>query len=217
MEELKTRINNFGFTLIELLVVISIIGLLSTLSILGLKSTREKAGIGAAKSNVRTLVVAIELLRADTGRWPAHDDNTGGCPDISIIDPAATGINWSYEPDFAFNCELVSGPKSNWRKWGNILRPWYGLTGLDPRNASEYPNWNGPYLQNIGNPDQLNIYDPNDPDFIEPGIIDAWGVPFMFDPDYAPLPDPDPAVIMSLGPDKMTYTADDLYMILRKF
>jgi type II secretion system protein G len=61
-----------GFTLIELLVVISIIGLLSSVVIASLNASRNKAKVAQARSQLIAINAAINLLRNDTGQWPAH-------------------------------------------------------------------------------------------------------------------------------------------------
>src|SRR5438093_905526 len=55
-----------GFTLIELLIVIVIIGLLATIAIPKFSNTKEKAFVGAMKSDLRNLATAEEAFFYDS-------------------------------------------------------------------------------------------------------------------------------------------------------
>ena len=66
--------NTRGFTLIELMVVTSIIGVLAAIAIPKFSSYKEKAKIVEAKSQLKELQLAIELLATDTGKWPGSID-----------------------------------------------------------------------------------------------------------------------------------------------
>lgn len=69
-----------GFTLIELLVVITIIGILSTMVLVSLGGARTKARDARRESDIRQIVLAMELAYSDDERYPQH---TGpGAPDI---------------------------------------------------------------------------------------------------------------------------------------
>jgi type II secretion system protein G len=65
--------NNNGFTLIELLVVISIISLLSSVVLATLKDARQKAQNAKTVSEIKQLQNALELYRADNGKYPNED------------------------------------------------------------------------------------------------------------------------------------------------
>ena len=62
-----------GFTLIELLVVIVIIGILATIAIPKFLSTKNKAFVGAMKSDLRNLVGAEETFFTDSMKYVAYD------------------------------------------------------------------------------------------------------------------------------------------------
>src|SRR5437899_6097499 len=58
-----------GFTLIELLIVVVIIGLLATIAIPKFANTKEKAYIGAMKSDLRNLATAEEAFFYDSSKY----------------------------------------------------------------------------------------------------------------------------------------------------
>ena len=65
--------NRRGFTLIELLVVIVIIGILATIAVPKFMSTKNKALIGAMKSDLRNLVGAEETFFTDSMKYVTYD------------------------------------------------------------------------------------------------------------------------------------------------
>ena len=65
--------NRRGFTLIELLVVIVIIGILATIAIPKFMATKNKAFVGAMKSDLRNLVTAEESFFADSTKYVTYD------------------------------------------------------------------------------------------------------------------------------------------------
>lgn len=70
---MKNKIKNRsdkGFTLIELLVVIAIIGILASLLVVNFVGIRERSRDAQRKSNLRQIQSALELYRADNGRYP---------------------------------------------------------------------------------------------------------------------------------------------------
>lgn len=60
----------FGFTLIELLIVITIIGVLTTFLTANFVGIRQRARDAQRKSDIRQIQAALELFRADNGRYP---------------------------------------------------------------------------------------------------------------------------------------------------
>jgi type II secretion system protein G len=88
-----------GFTLIELLVVIAVIGLLASIVLVSVNSVRVNARNVKVKSDVRQIVTALEMARADSANdeYPSSD-GTWRClkPDES-----GTGDCWRnhYEGD----------------------------------------------------------------------------------------------------------------------
>ena len=126
-----------GFSLVELLVVIAIIGILSSLATVAVFQARDKAKLARAKGDVRQLVTAIQLLSADTGKWP------NGCP-----------------------VEAVSNPEINLTsaQAGIVATPTVGNQGGGCTwTAGDIGRWGGPYMQIVEDPWGNNYY--FDPDF----------------------------------------------------
>jgi prepilin-type N-terminal cleavage/methylation domain-containing protein len=61
--------------------------------------------------------------------------------------------------------------------------------------AEDVALWKGPYVS-------------------MPVIQDPWGTSYWFDADYVPLGSQS-IVLLSYGPDKTNYTADDLYIVIK--
>lgn len=67
-----------GFTLIELMVAIGIIGILSTIVYASLGESRKIARDNIRQTDLKSLQVAIELFKAQNGRYPA-----AGCGNVA--------------------------------------------------------------------------------------------------------------------------------------
>lgn len=89
----KSTIASYGFTLIELLVVIAIIGVLASTVLASVNSARSKARNVRERSDVRQIILALELARSNspTDQYPLS---------------AGSGTSWS--------CLKASGPNC-WR------------------------------------------------------------------------------------------------------
>lgn len=59
-----------GFTLIEIIVNITIIAILAAIALPAYTIFKDKANAGKAKSDLRTIQIAVELLASDTEKWP---------------------------------------------------------------------------------------------------------------------------------------------------
>ncbi len=69
---MKTR-NQKGFTLIEIMVVIIILGLLAGLVLPRILGQEEKAKIGTAKVQIRSLESALDAYKLDNGSYPSTE------------------------------------------------------------------------------------------------------------------------------------------------
>jgi len=59
-----------GFTLLEIIVNIAIIAILVAIAIPAYTIFKDKANTGKAKSDLRAIQNAVELLASDTNKWP---------------------------------------------------------------------------------------------------------------------------------------------------
>ena len=105
-----------GFTLIELLIVVVIIGLLATIAIPKFSNTKEKAFVGAMKSDLRNLATAEEAFFYDSSHYTtsfAQMNNLAPSSGVTIVVNQATPTGWSatatsqYAPGRL--CSLFSG------------------------------------------------------------------------------------------------------------
>ncbi len=71
------RLRVRGFTLIELLVVIAIIAILAAVLLSSFDEARKSARDDARKAELKELQLALELYKAQNGRYPAAGCNRG--------------------------------------------------------------------------------------------------------------------------------------------
>lgn len=71
--------SNKAFTLIELLVVVAIIGILSALLMSNFIGVRQRARDAQRKSDLRQIQSALELYRADAGKYPYGSNPFNPC------------------------------------------------------------------------------------------------------------------------------------------
>jgi prepilin-type N-terminal cleavage/methylation domain-containing protein len=88
-----------GFTLIELLVVVSIISMLSSVVLSSLSDARAKARDTAKIREVRELINAIELFRADFGYFP----KSSGTPSSNNLINLKSALIPKYIPSISDN------------------------------------------------------------------------------------------------------------------
>lgn len=112
-----------GFTLIEILIVVIIIGLLAALvapRLVG-KLTESKEKI--AKQQIAMLSTAVELFRADVGRYPTTQEGL----EALIKKPESV-------PDNLWKGPYVKGNKLPLDPWGN---PYHYLSPEDPKTKEK--------------------------------------------------------------------------------
>ncbi|MCX7013139.1 MAG: type II secretion system major pseudopilin GspG [Candidatus Sumerlaeota bacterium] len=63
-----------AFTLIEIMVVVAILGILASVLVLKLKGRTDDAKVSVAKSDIATLVTALESFQMDMGRYPTTEE-----------------------------------------------------------------------------------------------------------------------------------------------
>ena len=144
-----------GFTLVELMIVVVIIGVLASIAIPNFLSYREKAKGAEAKSNLRAIKTAIEMLAIDTGEWPNHmpPHDLGAGVEVEDLSIAAVGLlstdgafpNWNGP---YLDSVMLTDP------WGNnyFFDQDYSISGTDYVVVGSYgPNGVG-----------KNLYDEDD-------------------------------------------------------
>src|SRR5881392_3961760 len=109
------QMNRKGFTLIELLIVVVIIGILAAIAIPKFANTKEKAYIGAMKSDLRNLATAEEAFFYDSSTYTPNlsaMNNFKASTGVSLTVNEATAQGWSATASSAnttHRCYLFSG------------------------------------------------------------------------------------------------------------
>lgn len=86
-----------GFTLAELLIVITIISVLATMSIFVLTGNQQKARDAKRKSDIKAIQTALELYRADKGKYPTAIGDLSPTYIKQIpLDPRSSSANFTY-------------------------------------------------------------------------------------------------------------------------
>ena len=152
---------SFGFTLIELLVVISIIGLLASIVFTQLSEARIRALHAKAQSDLYDISIAVFNLEMDAG-LSIGKNIAGQCGEDDNENAAIQPTRTIYNN---WN-DGVEFPVTGEFDDGNHD----GFAGIVV-NDGEYNNWKGPYLTT--------------------NLIDPWGRPYWFDPDYRCFPNGD--------------------------
>lgn len=76
-----------GFSLIEIMVVIVILGLLATAVVLTVDGYLDKAKENRARSDIATIVSAIDLYKLNNGRLPTMDEGLDKLTIKNKLDP----------------------------------------------------------------------------------------------------------------------------------
>jgi prepilin-type N-terminal cleavage/methylation domain-containing protein len=105
-----------GFTLIELLIVVVIIGLLAAIAIPKFANTKEKAYVGAMKSDLRNLATAEEAFFYDSAKYTNNMvlmNNFMSSAGVVMVINQATGSGWAATTTSLYapgrQCALYSG------------------------------------------------------------------------------------------------------------
>jgi general secretion pathway protein G len=104
-----------GFSLIEIMVVIVILGLLASAVVLSVDGYMEKAKVNRAKSDISTIVSAIEIYKLNNGAIPSADEGLDKLPLKNRLDPwgkryvyRTPGLTEPYEV-FTYGADGVEG------------------------------------------------------------------------------------------------------------
>jgi general secretion pathway protein G len=91
-----------GFSLVEIMVVVVIIGLLAGAVAIKVGDYVDKAKTNRAKSDIATIVNALETVYADKGRYPSNEEGLASLPLKNFTDP--------WERPYQYNQPGRSGP-----------------------------------------------------------------------------------------------------------
>lgn len=86
---MRTASREAGYSLLEILVVLAIIALLMTLVAPRLLGNVDKAQRTTAEAQARSLKLALDSYRLDTGRYPTEEQGLG-----ALMDPPEGVENW---------------------------------------------------------------------------------------------------------------------------
>ncbi len=77
----RLNANRQAFTLIELLIVVAIIAILAAIAVPNFLEAQTRAKVSRAKTDLRSIAVAIESYYVDTNEYPEGTDNSGKYPE----------------------------------------------------------------------------------------------------------------------------------------
>lgn len=111
----KAVVKNDGFTLVELLVVLAIIALIATIATPQVIRYLGSARVDVAKTQMRNIQGALELLYLETGRYPTSEEGVE-----VLVKPVQSFTPWSgpyIKPETAIidpwgNTYVYKGPEN---------------------------------------------------------------------------------------------------------
>ena len=98
-----------GFTLIELLIVIAVVGILAAVTVFALTNVTGQSTRSACRADARSVEVATEAFRTETGGWPANgiQDLVGGA---AYLRSAPSSTHYSITVTPATGAVMVAAP-----------------------------------------------------------------------------------------------------------
>jgi prepilin-type N-terminal cleavage/methylation domain-containing protein len=127
-----------AFTLIELLIVVAIIAILAGIAVPNFLEAQTRSKVSRAKSDMRTIVTALEVYHTDANRYPPSTL----VPRFLRLLPLTTPIAYITEvPKDIFEVEETVTPPGPFRRRGNFN---YGAMPIDEEKryalASDAPD-----------------------------------------------------------------------------
>lgn len=141
---MNKNIRQSGFTLIEIMVVIAILAILGAAVVPNLLGNVDKARITRTKTDIASLVSALELYKIDNFNYPSTDQGLQALVEKPLGDPEAA--NWQ---DGGYVKKL---PKDGWEREFVYVSPGsggdfdivsYGADGAEggTGNDADITNW----------------------------------------------------------------------------
>ncbi|MEI7633207.1 MAG: prepilin-type N-terminal cleavage/methylation domain-containing protein [bacterium] len=146
-----------GFTLIELIVVVSIIAILAAIAIPNFIEAQTRAKVSRAKSDLRTIAIAVEAYCTDHGKYP--DPLQPYKESLSTVNELSTPVAYltttqlpdAFPPTWV---ETTPPPPPGYSPtyWYNSFS---GAMGKELSEASGFPAFSGYCLCSVG-PDRVS-------------------------------------------------------------
>lgn len=133
-----------GFTLIEVMVVVIIMGILSTLVLPAVMGRTGEARQSAATSQIAMISLALDMYRADNGRYPTTDQGLQSLVEKPSAEPVAGNWRGSYLknailPSDPWGSEyLYLSPGMSGRPYDIISRGADGVEGGEGEDADVF-------------------------------------------------------------------------------
>jgi type II secretion system protein G len=159
-----------GFTLIELLIVVAIIAILAAIAVPNFLEAQMRAKVVSVKSDMKSIVNAQELYRADNGDYVSDEGGTGWDADFATFFPLTTPVaylvkvptNPFFDKELSTAASKGYGNYSYWRNWPAEEKRTgvgYAITSVGPNGSLDM----SPEPNSVKNrtPDFLNkLYNP---------------------------------------------------------
>ncbi|HNY27518.1 MAG TPA: prepilin-type N-terminal cleavage/methylation domain-containing protein [Candidatus Sumerlaeota bacterium] len=163
-----------GFTLIELLIVVAIIAILAAIAVPNFLEAQMRAKVVSVKTDMKSLVNALAIYRADNGDYVSDEKGTGWDADYATFFPLTTPVaylvkvptNPFFDKDLSDVATKGYGNYSFWRNWPEEEKKTgvgYAITSVGPNTRFDMQGDRSPEPNRVKNrvPDFLNVlYNP---------------------------------------------------------
>ena len=132
-----------GFTLIELLIVVAIIAILAAIAVPNFLEAQMRAKVSRVRSDMRSIVVALESYFVDSNAYPPHSDDPAGRPWWrALTTPVAYITSVPLDP---FNNPFPGRPDTQFGPYMHY-NPFWNTFGSDTTPGYAWmPDWWGPW------------------------------------------------------------------------